>query len=53
MATEINNIVCEKCNTMYRYDASRILEIGAKLRDAAAALSASLREKIGFEGGRQ
>lgn len=32
MATEINNIVCEKCNTMYRYDASRIPPQGRKVR---------------------
>lgn len=33
-----------------RYDATRVLEVGAKLRAAAAALSASLREKSGLEG---
>ena len=33
-----------------RYDATRVLEIGARLRDAAAALSASLREKSSLEG---
>ncbi|MFM7200480.1 MAG: tetratricopeptide repeat protein [Myxococcota bacterium] len=32
MATDINSIVCEKCNTMYRYDASKIPAGGRKVR---------------------
>lgn len=36
-----------------RYDAKRIRQVGARLRDAAVALSKTLREKNGFEGGHQ
>lgn len=32
MATDINSIVCEKCNTRYRYDASKIPAGGRKMR---------------------
>lgn len=34
-----------------RYDAKRIRQVGARLRDAASELSRTLRDKSGFEGG--
>lgn len=36
-----------------RYDGKRIRQVGTRLGDAAAALSMTLRDKTGFEGGHQ